>query len=81
MKDRIAAIFGRYVREQREQRHWTRVQLGAKAGLTAQYVSFLERAMHAPSLDTVLRIAYAFGVRGAEVVKVVEDALAAAKRE
>lgn len=75
----LAVIFGRFVREQREQRHWTRVQLGAKAGLTGQYISFLERGQHAPSLDTVLRIAYALGSTGADVVKAVEDMIRASR--
>ena len=69
----LADVFGRYVREQREQRHWTRVELGRRAGLTGQYVSFLEQGRHAPSLDTVLRIAYACGLSGAEVVRAVEE--------
>ena len=73
----LAEIFGRYVRAQREQRHWTRVQLGAKAGLTGQYISFLERGQHAPSLDTVLRIAWALGHTGADAVKTVEDMIRA----
>jgi transcriptional regulator with XRE-family HTH domain len=76
----LADVFGGYVREQREERHWTRVQLGAKAGLTGQYISFLERGRHAPSFDTVLRIAYALGKSGADVVKAIEDRIAAARR-
>jgi DNA-binding XRE family transcriptional regulator len=80
-RDHIAATFGAFVKQQREQRHWTRVQLAATAGVTAQYISFLERGMYMPSLDTVLRIAWAFGVRGADVVKMVEDSLTAPAAE
>jgi transcriptional regulator with XRE-family HTH domain len=77
-RDRIAGTFGAYVKQQREQRHWTRVQLAGKAGVTGQYISFLERGMYMPSLDTVLHVAWAFGMRGAEVVKLVEESLIAA---
>jgi transcriptional regulator with XRE-family HTH domain len=72
----LADVFGRYVSEQRQQRHWTRAELARRAGLTGQYVSFLEQAKHAPSLDTVLRIAYALGLSGADAVKTVEEMIA-----
>jgi DNA-binding XRE family transcriptional regulator len=76
-RNRIAATFGAHLKQQREQRHWTRVQLAAKAGITPQYVGFLERGMYMPRLDSVLRIAWAFGMRGAELLKIVEDSVTA----
>jgi transcriptional regulator with XRE-family HTH domain len=76
-RERVSATFGAYVKQQREQRHWTRVQLAGKAGVTPQYISFLERGRHMPSLDSVLHIAWAFGMHGTELVKIVEDALIA----
>jgi transcriptional regulator with XRE-family HTH domain len=74
---RFAGIFGRVIRYEREKRHWTMLQLAARTGLSAQYISYLERGKHSPSIDSLLRCAYAFEMRGAEVFRIVEETLIA----
>jgi transcriptional regulator with XRE-family HTH domain len=74
---RIAALFGQYIHEQRAAKHWTRAELARMSGVTAQYVSFLERGQNTPTIDTLLRICYAFGSYGWDVLKTIEEKLIA----
>ena len=43
--------------------------LGARAGLSQQMVSYVERGMRNPSLDTLLRMADALHVDLAEIIR------------
>ena len=40
-----------------------------RAGLSQQMVSYVERGMRSPTLETVLRIAYALDLDPAEVIR------------
>lgn len=44
-------------------------QVAAKAGLSQQSISFVERGMRTPSLDTLLRIANALEVDLADLIR------------
>jgi transcriptional regulator with XRE-family HTH domain len=44
-------------------------QVAARAGLSQQMVSYVERGMRNPTLETVLRIAAAIGVDFVEVIR------------
>lgn len=46
--------------------------LAAKAGLSQQSVSYVEREMRVPNLDTLLRITGVLGVNLANVIKRAE---------
>jgi transcriptional regulator with XRE-family HTH domain len=47
----------------RKERNWTQFDLAAELGADGAYVSRIERGLKNPSLETVLRVATAFGVR------------------
>jgi transcriptional regulator with XRE-family HTH domain len=48
--------------------------LGQKAGLSQQSVSYIEREMRIPNLDTLLRICGALGMDLADVIRRAEKA-------
>jgi transcriptional regulator with XRE-family HTH domain len=56
------AKIGRNVRELREQRDLTQTQLAEKAGVNIMTVSRAERGEHAPSTNTLVRLAEALDV-------------------
>jgi transcriptional regulator with XRE-family HTH domain len=74
---RIAALFGQYILEQRAAKHWTRAELARRSDVTAQYVTFLERGQNTPTIETLLRICYAFGSYGGDVLRMIEEKLIA----
>jgi XRE family transcriptional regulator, regulator of sulfur utilization len=53
---------GRRVKYLRDQKKWTQELLGEKAGLTYKYIGQIERAEVSPSLETVEKLAKAFGL-------------------
>jgi DNA-binding XRE family transcriptional regulator len=63
-----AARIGQRVKEQRGARGWTLATLEAKTGIKAPNLSRLEKGKHVPSLETLERIAEAFGVGVAELI-------------
>jgi XRE family transcriptional regulator, regulator of sulfur utilization len=58
IKDRL----GSRIKYLRGQRKWTQEQLGEKAGLTYKYIGQIERAEVSPSLETLEKLAKAFGM-------------------
>jgi transcriptional regulator with XRE-family HTH domain len=61
--------------ELRRRRGLTQEQLGFESGYHPKYMSLLERAQFSPSLTTILELATALGVSGAEIVRRVEKIL------
>ena len=59
---------GERVRAERAIRHWTLADLSVRTGIKVPNLSRLERGRHLPSLDTLERIAGAFGVSVATLV-------------
>lgn len=64
-----AAHFGHAVRELRTKAEWSQLLLAEKADLSLTYVSEIERAKRGVSLDTALKLARAFGLSGAELLR------------
>jgi transcriptional regulator with XRE-family HTH domain len=60
--------FGRTVRIMRDSAKLTQMELAEKADLTLNYVGEIERGEKLASLETVLRLARAFGLRGHELL-------------
>jgi transcriptional regulator with XRE-family HTH domain len=52
----------RLLREERERRKLSKYMLAQKSGLSPQMISYVEREMRNPTLETVLRIAEALEV-------------------
>jgi transcriptional regulator with XRE-family HTH domain len=59
----------RLLREERERRELSKYLVAARSGLSPQMISYVEREMRNPSLETVLRMADALEVDLAEIIK------------
>ncbi len=55
-------LLGRRIREIRKQRKLSQEALAEKAGISAQYVSNIERGKENPTLDLLFRLAHALKV-------------------
>lgn|SRR5215203_3026568 len=53
---------GKRLRELREGRGWTRVQLGVYAGVSTATVSLVESGQRTPNAETLVKLAHALGV-------------------
>jgi transcriptional regulator with XRE-family HTH domain len=71
--ERVAAA----LKKERERQGLSLTGLGERAGLSQQSVSYIERGLRIPNLDTLLRIANALGI---ELSVMIADAAKAAKR-
>jgi len=72
-----AARFGAILRRLRQERGWTLRKLAMRSGLSAIYVSILERGGNVPSLTTVLEL---IEVLGADIGEVMRELAAARNR-
>jgi transcriptional regulator with XRE-family HTH domain len=65
------AIYSRVcktLREERVKRGFSMTLLAEKTGLSQQAISYVEREMRIPSLDTLLRISHALGIALGDVI-------------
>jgi transcriptional regulator with XRE-family HTH domain len=59
----MTRVFGQKLRQLREARHWTQVELASRLkGVTQSYVSHLEGGNKEPSVEVALQIADLLGV-------------------
>lgn len=70
----VAARVAAVLRKERMRQELSMNAVGARAGLSQQMVSYVERGLRNPTLDTLLRLTHALGISLTEV-------LAAALRE
>lgn len=59
---RLRELFGKRARERRESREISLRGMGRRLGVRHSYVAQIEKGEHAPTLDTVERVAEALGV-------------------
>lgn len=59
----------RLLKEEREKKNLSMTVTAAKAGLSQQMVSYVERGLRNPTLDTFLRITEALGVDPVKILK------------
>jgi transcriptional regulator with XRE-family HTH domain len=69
--------FGQALRQLREQRGWSQEVLAEHADLNRTYVGDLERAKAVPSLQTLEKLAHAFGLSVSKLIAHVEELNAA----
>src|SRR5215469_8203917 len=67
--------FGRALFHLRRQRNLTQEALAFESGYHPKYISLLERGKYSPSFTTILELADALGVSGADLVARVEKLL------
>ena len=54
--------------------------VAARARLSREYISLVERNIHSPTVDALLRICQAIGIRASEVIREIEPAARARTR-
>lgn len=79
MRDAVASHVARIMREEREKRGLSMTVLAQRAGLSQAMISFVEREIRNPSLDTLLRIAEVFELNLGEIIKRAYQAAAKSK--
>ena len=67
----VCSHVARLLREARLKQNLSMTTLAERAGLSQQSVSYVEREMRIPNLDTLLRIS---GVLGVELEEIIRDA-------
>jgi len=65
---RLPQRFGETVRQLRIESGQSQMVLAEKADLTHNYVGEIERGEKLASLETVVRLAYGLGIRGADLL-------------
>ena len=65
----VCANVARILRQERERRGISMTVLGERSGLSQQMVSYVERDMRNPSLDTLLRMCDALGIELDDVIR------------
>lgn len=65
----VCSEVARLLREERLQRNLSMTQVAERAGLSQQSVSYIEREMRIPNLETLLRIAEVLEIDLADVIK------------
>ena len=70
-RDLITAEVARLLREARERKDLSMTRLAAKAGLSLSIISFLERGLRNPTLETLLRVTEVLDI---DLSKVLEKA-------
>jgi transcriptional regulator with XRE-family HTH domain len=72
--------FARVLLTLREERGITQETLAFESGYHPKYISLLERGKYNPSLTTILEIANALNISGADLVRRVESLLPSNRR-
>jgi len=75
-----AVAFGKVLRKLRLESGLTQEQLGLEADLRRTYISVLELGQQQPSLTTILKLARALSISGADLLRMVEAELARERR-
>lgn len=66
-------MLGEELRKAREKAGLTQEQVAARAKITREYVSHLERGESSPTVDLLRRVCGAIGVKAWQVIRRVED--------
>ena len=75
----ICARVAQLLKEEREKRGLSMTTVGVRSGLSQQMVSYVERGMRNPSLDTLLRVTDAMEVDLAELIKRAQSTVSKSK--
>jgi transcriptional regulator with XRE-family HTH domain len=78
-RDEVSSQVARILREERAKRHLSMNAIAERAGLSRMMVSFVERGMRNPTLDTLLRLTGALEIDPVEVLRRAVKAASSAK--
>jgi transcriptional regulator with XRE-family HTH domain len=67
-------MMGQVIEALRESRGWTQAELAGRAGLGQNHISMIENNRHVAGLLTLGKIAKAFDMERAELVKLIDKA-------
>lgn len=76
----LSKAVARTLRGLRSERLLTQAALAGRTGLDRGYLSGLERGLHQPTLETMVRLAAAFGIRATDLMSRIETANGASAR-
>ena len=76
----ICSHVARILREMRLKQNLSMTVLAQRAGLSQQSVSYVEREMRIPNLDTLLRITGVLGIEPDELIKQARQAFLSTKK-
>ena len=62
-------LLGEAIRIQRKKKRWSQERLAEKADLSTVFISRVERGKESPSLDSLVKIARALGIRVRDLVR------------
>ena len=80
-REAICAEVARILRQERQKRNVSMTALAERAGLSQQMVSYTERQMRNPTLDTLLRLTGALGLNVVDVLRRAQAAASRTKRQ
>jgi len=69
MRESVCSQVARLLREERERQNLSMTVLAERAGLSQQSVSYIERGMRIPNLDTLLRITEVLKIDLGDLIK------------
>ena len=72
-REAVCSRVAQLLKEEREKRGLTMTVLAERAGLSQQMISYVERGMRNPSLDTLIRVTDAMEVDLAVLIKRARD--------
>ena len=62
LRAKVCSAVARLLREERERQFLSMSEVAGRAGLSQQMVSYVEREMRTPTIDTLFRLAQAMGL-------------------
>ena len=81
MHQAICFHVARIIREEREKRKLSMTVLAQKAGLSQAMISFIEREIRNPSLETLLRVASVLEIHLDEILRRAREAASKPKQK
>jgi transcriptional regulator with XRE-family HTH domain len=76
-----AVRFGAILRRLRVARGWTLILAAQRCGMNPNYLGALEKGGNMPSVDTLLEMADVYSVNASDLVREVEEARRAARKQ
>lgn len=75
VSDELAVVFGETLRMYRKKLGWSQMKLAMEADMHLNAIGNLERGERNPSLQTVVTLCQALGVKPSEILKDIEEML------